>query len=164
MNIGEWLRKIIDEKDVSITKLADKSGVSRQSIYKILNSRSNCNFKTMCALCDAMDISLNEMVDRFNSVGKLVWKDDSMSPTICEDDIITINGNNKKIDNNGVYLINIDKGKQIIRRVLCNDMGVTLYADNPRCRINSNEMRILPKCDFEKMVAGKVVKVEREIK
>ena len=58
MNINKILTKLIAENNVSISRIAERSGISRQHIYKIMNGEKNVSSATLEKICSAIYISI----------------------------------------------------------------------------------------------------------
>lgn len=57
---GEWLRKSIEEKGMTISAVARMSGFSREHLYKIMSGDSGTKIETVDALAKAIGISSKE--------------------------------------------------------------------------------------------------------
>lgn len=57
---GEWLRKRIDEKGMTISAVARMSGYSREHLYKLMAGDSGTKIETVDALAKAIGISSKE--------------------------------------------------------------------------------------------------------
>lgn len=56
--IGRLIAELRQEKDLSVIKLAEKSGVSRQNIYKIEDGKYNVSIDILVKICRALDSEL----------------------------------------------------------------------------------------------------------
>lgn len=58
-----YLREIRTRKNISIRKLAKKSGVSKATISNIEGGMVDPKVVTISKLCNALGVEINEMVD-----------------------------------------------------------------------------------------------------
>lgn len=64
MTFGEMLLLMMDFHDMSLTELAAKSGVPKQTINELIKGRTKePTFSRAKALADALDMTLEEMAD-----------------------------------------------------------------------------------------------------
>jgi transcriptional regulator with XRE-family HTH domain len=61
--IGDKLKRLLTERHASITALAEYSGLSRPTLYRILEGRSELKLKDAIAICKFFNISLEELYD-----------------------------------------------------------------------------------------------------
>jgi transcriptional regulator with XRE-family HTH domain len=60
-NILNRLREIREDKGFSITDLANRSGITRQTIYRLENEQDDtANSKTLRALADALGVKVSD--------------------------------------------------------------------------------------------------------
>lgn len=58
------LKKIREEKDMSISELARTSGVSRQTIYRLeMEETKTANTKTLKTLANVLDVQVTDFFD-----------------------------------------------------------------------------------------------------
>lgn len=57
MEINKLLSKAIIESKIPISRIAEKSGISRQHIYKLINGEKNISSTTLEKICNAIKIS-----------------------------------------------------------------------------------------------------------
>lgn len=57
MSINKTLAEAILKSKISISRIAEKSGISRQHIYQIMNGKKNVSSLTLEKICDAINIS-----------------------------------------------------------------------------------------------------------
>ena len=57
MEINKLLSKAIAESKIPISRIAEKSEISRQHIYKIMNGEKNVSSLTLQKICDAINVS-----------------------------------------------------------------------------------------------------------
>lgn len=62
-NIGEILRKTREEKGLTQKQLAEKSGVSLNTIYNAETSRTVCNIDTYRKICGALGLKLSDIIE-----------------------------------------------------------------------------------------------------
>lgn len=63
MNINQLLSKAILDSKIPITRLAERSRVSRQHIYSIMRNEKNVSSETLTSLCKAMNISVSALFE-----------------------------------------------------------------------------------------------------
>lgn len=72
MNINKQLAKAIAESKIPITRIAEKSGISRAHIYKIISGEKNVSSITLENICKAININpaslYNGKVEKINSI------------------------------------------------------------------------------------------------
>lgn len=56
------LKKIMDEKKITVPELAEKTGLTKNMIWAYQSGRNNPDPETLCALADALDVSLDMLV------------------------------------------------------------------------------------------------------
>ena len=62
-NIRNNIQNYVEEKNISVTKLAEDANVSRKTIYNIIpETDKTITLKTMVGLCQAMGCSLRELI------------------------------------------------------------------------------------------------------
>lgn len=73
MNINELLIKAIYESNMPITTIAQRSGITRQHIYSIMNRKKNVSSSTLESICKAINISpsslFNGVIEKTKSKG-----------------------------------------------------------------------------------------------
>jgi transcriptional regulator with XRE-family HTH domain len=62
--IGWMLKVVIAEKGLSRSKVADRTGIDYKLISKYLRGEGNPTYRTLKRLCDAVDVSLGELLIR----------------------------------------------------------------------------------------------------
>lgn len=55
-----YLNSKIDEIDIPITTIANKMGISRQSLYLKLNGRREFKTSEMCKICEILRLTIKE--------------------------------------------------------------------------------------------------------
>lgn len=61
MKIINALKKFIDDKKIPVTRIAQKSGYSRQHIARILKGETNAGIESLEAICNACGINLSDL-------------------------------------------------------------------------------------------------------
>lgn len=61
----DYIEKIRKEKDITVTRLTEEVGISRDTYYKWLSKKRNINFEKACKLCEVLGISLEEFAKNF---------------------------------------------------------------------------------------------------
>lgn len=56
------LLSIMSEKNVSIVKLSKITGISRYTISALVNEKSTCNVHTLMQICDALNVTPNDIL------------------------------------------------------------------------------------------------------
>ena len=68
MNLLKAVSVVRAEKGVSISSIAKTLNVSRKTIYKTLSGKNVClKNKTLSGICECLDISLGELIDKANN-------------------------------------------------------------------------------------------------
>ena len=62
--LGQIIRDTADDKGVTITELAEKSGVHRVSIQRYIKGDREARLSELSRLADALGVDAGEMVDR----------------------------------------------------------------------------------------------------
>jgi transcriptional regulator with XRE-family HTH domain len=63
IDLGRKLRAARQEKRLTIAKLAERAGISDKCIASVENGKSAPNIRTVYALCVAMRVSLDKLLD-----------------------------------------------------------------------------------------------------
>ncbi|WP_162920248.1 helix-turn-helix domain-containing protein [Clostridium fermenticellae] len=61
--IGRNILKILNEKDIKQTQLAEKLNVSKQTLNKIIHGRRNISISEIKAICDALSVPMEKLTD-----------------------------------------------------------------------------------------------------
>lgn len=61
MDINKQLAKAIAESGISISRIAQKAGISRTHIYKIINGETNISSITLEKICKAINVSTSSL-------------------------------------------------------------------------------------------------------
>lgn len=56
------LKKIMDEKKITVPELVEKTGLTKNMIWAYQSGRNNPDPETLCALADALDVSLDMLI------------------------------------------------------------------------------------------------------
>lgn len=77
-HVGTNLRRLRQEKDLSQSALADKSGISRRMIVGLESGEANISLSSLDRLAAALDVSFSEMVRSPDApdnrrIGMLAW-------------------------------------------------------------------------------------------
>lgn len=62
--IGWMMKVVIAEKGLSRTKVADRTGIDYKLVSNYLKGQGNPTYRTLKRLCDAIGISLGELLVR----------------------------------------------------------------------------------------------------
>lgn len=66
-NINDWqeivlkLKKVINDRGLSYYRLAKMTGLKASNICRLLNLKQAPNLKTICLICNGLDISMKEI-------------------------------------------------------------------------------------------------------
>lgn len=61
--IADKLNKLIDEKNDNVENIANKSGVSKDQLNKILCAEISVNAETLYKICGVLNVKLEEFFD-----------------------------------------------------------------------------------------------------
>ena len=61
----EFIEEIRKQKEISVTELCEKAGISRRTYYRWLNKERNPKFSTIRKVCEVLNIDFAENVDKF---------------------------------------------------------------------------------------------------
>ncbi len=67
MQIARNLREVWNQKEYSISQLADKSGVTANNIYKMEKDFKNISVKTLLKLCKGLEVKVTDIISEDNS-------------------------------------------------------------------------------------------------
>ncbi len=67
MQIARNLREVWNQKEYSISQLADKSGVTANNIYKMEKDFKNISVKTLLKLCKRLEVKVTDIILKDNS-------------------------------------------------------------------------------------------------
>ena len=56
------LKKIMDEKKITVPELVEKTGLTKNMIWAYQSGRNNPDPETLCALADILDVSLDMLI------------------------------------------------------------------------------------------------------
>lgn len=73
--VGEFLRNVREERNLSQDQLAEMTGITRPRISKIENGRVNIKFKTLETFMEAWNIPIEELFNFQRLFGKTDIKD-----------------------------------------------------------------------------------------
>lgn len=63
MGINDKLNQILEERNISVNKLAKEADIPVSNIYKILDKKNlNPGVYTVKKLADALDVGINELI------------------------------------------------------------------------------------------------------
>lgn len=137
MDYIDKLKIEINESKLNISEISKNSGISRQSIYKILNKKSNASIKTLESICRAIGVNLDEILDKDSITPSLrkdmidkfeciTMVDTNMEPLILKGDTVKIRLQ-KELDNGDIGFIKIGDNSPILKRVKIENNIMTLY-------------------------------------
>ena len=140
MDFVDKLKLVIEQKNISITFLAKESGLSRQSIYKLLNRQSNSTIQTLEKICKVLNIPITQILSKEES--EKIFQDfksdfvfvvvekDNMSPLILKGDTAKIKLQTTFV-NNDIILVRIeDTNEDVLKRVKIQDDFILLFDIN----------------------------------
>ncbi|OBR92669.1 anaerobic benzoate catabolism transcriptional regulator [Clostridium ragsdalei P11] len=61
--IGRNILKILNEKDIKQTQLAEKLNISKQTLNKIIHGRRNISINEIKEICDALSVPMEKLTD-----------------------------------------------------------------------------------------------------
>lgn len=60
--MGNRVKEIMQQKGITIQKLAEQSEVSRRTVQNVLNNETSCTVETLRKLAKALDVSVAELL------------------------------------------------------------------------------------------------------
>lgn len=63
LDFSEGIKKVMDHKNISIHKLAQRSGINKGLIHKYLNGEVYPNVRNMVRLLNGLNVSLCELLE-----------------------------------------------------------------------------------------------------
>ena len=172
MDFIDKLKLVIEQKNISITLLAKESGLSRQSIYKLLNRQSNSTIQTLEKICKVLNVPITQILSKEESEkffqnlkSEFIFvtvKKDNMAPLILKGDTAKIKLQNTFVSND-ILLVKIEDNKEnILKRVKIQDDFILLFDINNSSIDFSSELIYSKETFFQKVkVEGKLVETVR---
>ncbi|MBQ7308335.1 MAG: helix-turn-helix domain-containing protein [Clostridia bacterium] len=173
MDFIDRLKLAIEKKGISITLLAKQSGLSRQSIYKLLNRQANSTVQTLNRICEVLEVPITEILskeeresvfsDSSSEILTITVDKDNMYPLILCGDTAKIKLQ-KSFNSNDIILVNIENAKDnILKRVKIKDDIIFLFDINNSSLAGFSGEILFNKEDFEKKVKviGKLIETVR---
>lgn len=83
MGDGKNLKKILDERDLSVRSIAKKTGISPTTLYSLIQKDTNLRFDYALRIANELEIDVNDICAASPFSGAL--KEDEIYPTIPND-------------------------------------------------------------------------------
>ena len=80
MGDGARLKEILDDKNISVRRIASSTGISAQTLYSIIKKDSNIRFDNALRIANELDIEVSEICNANPFSGELT--EDEIYPTI----------------------------------------------------------------------------------
>lgn len=94
MNIEKKIRKICEDRDISIAKLARDAGIPKTTIYSMMEREGSARLDNIQKICNATGITIEDFIDdkRDERVTRIIRKIEKLNEQDREKMIIIING------------------------------------------------------------------------
>ena len=129
MTIGERIKKLREEKNITVDKLAELIGKNRATIYRYESSEIEKLPTSVLVPVDYMPTYITCPSEQ----DKYIWINvhgDSMSPLIDDGSKILIK-KQTSVDSGQIAAVLVDDEEAVVKKVLYNDSTVELHSVNP---------------------------------